>query len=125
MLCLLSLYVVLGLICPLFTVSHISFSPQNHNLYPYQPIPNASICTCLDSVPVAFFSKSNFASLSVGSKRHANFLFSLLIILAGDVSLNPGPPKSSHLKAFCTNIRSASSITDKLNKTRAYSEVYY
>src|SRR5688500_1179591 len=59
--------------------------------YPlYQPIPHASVCQCLDSLPLSYFSKSylHLASLSLTSRRHANFILSVLLILAGDVELN-------------------------------------
>jgi hypothetical protein len=111
-----SIYVMLCLACPFLTFSCITLSASSQELYPYQPIPNASVCTCLDSIPVALFARPKFAYRSLCSKRHANFLFSLLLILAGDVSLNPGPTTSTHINAYCTNIRSASSITEQLDK---------
>lgn len=92
----------------------------------YQPIPHASVCQCLDSLPLPYFSKSylHLASLTLTPKRHVNFILSLLLILAGDVELNPGPvfPPSnlsaltSNLSTFCLNVRSATSITHIIDK---------
>ena len=44
------------------------------------------------------------------------FLFSLLLLLAGDVSLNPGPTSSSNFTISCYNTRSATSISRKVDK---------
>ena len=86
-----------------------SFTP----FYPfYQPMPNASVCQCLDSLPLPFFTKCHIFSLRLTSKRHVNLSISLLLILAGDIELNPGPVSTSHFVAHCLNIRSASTITE-------------
>ena len=107
-------HLFLCLCCPLFTFG--STSPPDNHPCPYQPIPNSSVCSCLDSLPTAFLSQSNFANTGLCSRRHSKSFFSLLLLLAGDVSLNPGPSSSSFLKASHLNIRSASTITDTLNK---------
>ena len=48
----------------------------------------------------------------------------MLLILSGDINLNPGPPFAniSSLKFACLNIRSASSITPDLNKPAVLQE---
>jgi hypothetical protein len=50
------------------------------------------------------------------SSRRTEFLLVLLLIRAGDVSLNPGPATFQSLKFGHFNIRSASSISPDLNK---------
>src|SRR5207244_11194112 len=56
--------------------------------------------------------------------RYINFLFSMLLILSGDINLNPGPPITniSSLTFSCLNIRSESSITPELNKPAVLQE---
>ena len=99
-----------------FTHSSLLDVPNNLSS-PYQPVPYSSVIKCLDSIPVLFFSRSHIASLSLCSKRKTNYLFSLLLLLAGDISLNPGPVSSlSYINAHCLNIRSVSMITDTLDK---------
>lgn len=99
-----------GSTAEILTSSYTPFYPA------YQPIPKASVCECLDTLSLPFFTKSYVFSIRWTSKKYVNFLFSLLLILAGDVELNPGPVSSSNLLAYCLNIRSASTITDTLNK---------
>src|SRR2546426_12000193 len=56
--------------------------------------------------------------------RYTNFLFSMLLILSGDINLNPGPPITSisSLKFSCLYIRSVSSITPELSKPAVLQE---
>ena len=64
-----------------------------------------------------FFSKSHLASLSLSSPRRTNFLLSLLLVLAGDVSLNPGPDSSPKLLNIGSlNVRSATVINSDIDK---------
>ena len=97
---------------------HEPLKPHDHV---YQPIPHSSVCQCLDSVPVLFFSKSHYASLNLCSRPRTNFLFSLLLLLSGNVELNPGPRTTSpaptdYFNIYCQNIRSATVINDSINK---------
>ena len=57
---------------------------------------------------------------TAGSYNRLRFFFSVLLLLAGDVELNPGPSSttasSTTLKFACLNIRSATSVTNELDK---------
>ncbi len=93
----------------------------------HQPIPHALVCYCLDSLPLPYFSKSylHLASLNLTSTRHFNFILSLLLIFACDVELNPGPVSPpSNLSIYCLNIRSASTITDKIKKPELIQQIF-
>ena len=97
----------------------------------YQPIPYPSVCTSLNRLQyILICSKSlvlnglncfpindyRMTSNHPHSSRHAHFLFTLLLILAGDINLNPGPAPVQSLNFSHLNIRSASSITPDINK---------
>lgn len=111
------IYMFISLTFTCFTTNLASDMPNSNSSFPYQPIPCNSVCQCLDSVPFAFFCKThNLASLGLCSKRHKMFLFSLLLLLSGDVSLNPGPASSSNLNVCSYNIRSATTISNQFDK---------
>ena len=116
----LSIFIALQL-SPYLLSDHTTYVPlKPSNRAFYQPIPHSSVCQCIDSVPMLFFLKPHYASLSLCSRRH-KILFSLLLLLSGDVSLNPGPRVASprpanNLNIFCQNIRSATVINSSLNK---------
>ena len=107
-----------------FSHSHFSTClPSTPSPKHYQPFPSSSVCQSLDSIPVSFFSKHFLPKLSLTSPRSTNFLFSLLLFLAGDINLNPGPSTiSSTLKLSHLNIRSATTITPDLNKPASLQE---
>src|SRR5438552_140142 len=110
------IYMLISLILPYCTTNLASDQP-NCNSSSYQPIPHDSVCQCLDSVPLAYFCKTrHLASLGLSSRGHTTFLFSLLLLLAGDASINPGPYSSPSLLASCYNIRSASAISHDVDK---------
>jgi hypothetical protein len=102
---------------------------------PYQPFPNFSVCQSLNRLPAALISKPTLFSHGIYSahRKHTHFLFSLILLLSGDVSLNPGPvatsPSSYKTETSCSlnltllNIRSAASITSELNKPAAIHEL--
>ena len=84
------------------------------------PAPPASICGFLDHLPSVFIFNPNsltLHNLKIYRKKQS-FLVVCLLLLAGDVEINPGPVQSIlptiNLASF--NIRSASSITDIHNK---------
>src|SRR5579872_2706208 len=120
----LSIYMALQLLSPnlhSYQISYVSLNSSSSDHISYQPIPHSSVCQYLDSVPLLFFCKSHYASLSLCSNRHTNILYSLLLLLVGDVSLNPGPratsPRpSNNMNIFCQNIRSVTVINDTVNK---------
>ena len=101
----------------------MSFSSSTHVTYSLPlcaPAPPASICGFLDHLPSVFIFNPNsltLHSLKIYRKKQS-FLVVCLLLLAGDVEINPGPVQSIlptiNLASF--NIRSASSITDIHNK---------
>ena len=94
---------------PLFT--SLSSGP------PCLPIPPSSVLQFLDSLPSSLLCQSSITKHGLRFPRCTNFLFSMLLILSGDISLNPGPPMThSSLVFSLLNIRSASCITPQLNK---------
>src|SRR3989441_3504102 len=89
----------------------------------FQPITFPSVSKSLDSIPFAYFFHFSYLKrpsstffISCFHKR-ASFIF-LLLLLAGDVEMNPGPTSSTFtaLNLSHLNIRSASSITPNLDK---------
>jgi len=105
-------------------------SPLPH----YQLVPISSIYTACDRIPRILLANASLVTKGLQcfalpldsttpsrtrSFRHARFLFILLLLLAGDVNLNPGPNISQSLHFSHFNIRSASSITPDLNKPAA------
>ena len=89
-----------------FPASWITVSPH---LFPdLSKLPLTFICRSSFTVPHPFQHKSH---------KFKNHILLLLLILAGDVELNPGPCIiSSDLNLVHLNTRSASSITDSYNK---------
>ena len=84
---------------------------------PFLPIPPSSVCQCLDHLNLTFLGLPSTSKYSFRFTRGTSFLFYLLILLSGDVELNPGPScASSTLKFSLLNIRSASTITPECDK---------
>lgn len=110
------LYVFLHASCPFITTSNTPPDLTTH--LPYQPIPNSSVSTSLNNIPAAFLTKDKFVLSGLRSPywRKTNFLFTLLLLLSGDINLNPGPHVSTSFNFANLNIRSCSSITPELNK---------
>jgi len=97
----------------------------------YQPTPVSSICTSYDRLQHILLSATSIVSKGLQcfaiplhstistrtrSCRHARFLFYVLLLLAGDINLNPGPNTLQSLHFSQYNIRSASSVTIDLDK---------
>jgi Reverse transcriptase (RNA-dependent DNA polymerase)/Endonuclease-reverse transcriptase len=112
------LYAGLQIACP-----HCRSHPPPHasdrrSVFP--PIPSPSLCPSLNRLPLIFLLKSKSLHPPHFRIRCRNFtlLICCLILLAGDVEVNPGPvqviPPSVNLATF--NIRSISSITEQYNK---------
>ena len=79
-------------------------------------IPSA-VAQALNNLPVAFLCQPSITRRGLILSRRTNFLLTLLLLLSGDIQLNPGPSFSfSHLGFAHLNIHSASSITESLNK---------
>jgi len=56
------------------------------------------------------------------SLNHSSLLISLLLLLAGDIEVNPGPTSPQFLNTSHLNIRSATTITADLDKPAALQE---
>ena len=123
-----SLHVLAVLLIPLVSFFLIC-CPHCHSLpppFPTEPrlhhslIPPASVCQCLDHLPSAFLFNTKSLANKVPRihRRTSSFFTFCLLLLAGDVEVNPGPipftQPTFNLASF--NIRSASSITNIQNK---------
>ena len=100
-------------------------SLEAHHSLPYQPFPCSSVCSCLNSLPAALASKHTLVFHGISSnRRHTNFLFSLVLLLSGDINLNPGPSDTSNTLTLAhLNTRSVSSVTHVLNKPAVLQEL--
>jgi len=128
----LSIVFVTTFFYPCFSKISTPYYPQSSSdsccvttpLITYNPIPCPSICPSLNHVPYSFLSISkislSFSNLSCS--RHHRFLFSLLLLLSGDISLNPGPSANNSFLGSHLNVRSVSSITENLNKPAVLQE---
>ena len=114
----LSVYFLCSFLCPL-CVSFSKIEVSSDHLTKI-PVPSCSLSSCLDK-PLSYFlcSKRLLKVSHFNTKFFSTFLL-LLLILAGDVELNPGPMSS--LSASCLNIRSASSVTPDLDKPTCLKE---
>ena len=76
---------------------------------------------CLDSLHFGLLYNLTSPRRSLLSIHHTNFLYTLLLLLAGDINLNHGPTdfSSSSIYFALLNIRFASSISTDLNKPEA------
>src|SRR3989441_136361 len=88
----------------------------------FQPISFPSVSKSLDSIPFAYFFHFSYlkrpSSTCFISCFHKRTSLVFLLLLAGDVEINPGPTPSTFttLNLSHFNIRSASSITPNLDK---------
>src|SRR5258708_39023105 len=85
----------------------------------FPPMPHFSCCQALDIIPSHFLIKLSWITKPIicfpsrFSTRH--FLF-FLLLLCGDVEVNPGPDSVNFLKCAHLNVRSASTINKNINK---------
>ena len=98
--------------------------PPPDSLPPFVSVPSppASVCQTLDDVHTGFLillSESPHRRSVIGS-FHCKMWFSMILLLSGDIHLNPGPPVQINFAHL--NICSASSITAQLNKPVALAE---
>ena len=84
-------------------------------MFSWFPLPPSSVVQALDRLPVLFLCTHPYSRQGFRSHRHSYFLLSILLLLAGDINLNPDPTSSS-LNFAHLNIHSASSITDTIDK---------
>ena len=106
------LFIFLFFCCPHF----ISHPPSYPAITSFIPLIPSSVAQSLDSLQIAFLCNSSITRYGLRPSCNTNFLFTLLLLLSGDINLNPGPITSSPLCLAHLNIRSASSITSDLNK---------
>lgn len=86
---------------------------------PCLPIPHSSVAKFLDNLQTTLLCQSSITRHGLRFPRYTNFLFSMLLLLAGDINLNPGP---STLNFSHLNTRSVSSITTEINKPAVLQE---
>ena len=105
-----------------------SFSPlvesttHFHQIHAYQPIPFSSVCKCLDTIPLVFFIKPSTVSTNHLTLKQFSLVTRLLLILSGNVSVNPGPATSTKLFFSHINTRSCTTVTDNLDKPTVLQE---
>ena len=103
--CFLFLFFFFSLFCPFCRTHPPQFSQSIVN-------PPASVANCLDSPPSVYFLDLNHAIIRRLSSRSPSLLLSFLLLLSGDIELNPGPLHSQpHLRFAHLNVRSAASLT--------------
>ena len=82
-----------------------------------------SVCQTLDDIHTGFLillSESPHRRSIIGSFHSGRVWFSMILLLSGDIHLNPGPPVQINFAHL--NICSASSVTAQLNKPVALAE---
>src|SRR5579872_1286129 len=123
-----SFFSLLGIVlfcCPLPSTAHLfpstclwvpgyTYSPL------YQPVPNSTVCSSLDWLPVSFLSDHSITLSGLKPCRHSCLFYSFLLLLSGDIQVIPGPVASfPSINLAHLNTRSVSSITAELNKPEA------
>ena len=103
------------------STSLLSFHACRHfccfssSFHPFQCLSNSSLSPSFSKLPYAHFFLPHLRKLRF--RRHCHFLFFLLLLLSGDIELNPGPiVTSSSLSLAHLNTRSVSSVTESQNK---------
>src|SRR6266536_4772020 len=93
---------------PMQPASSLRFCLLTPSTFVHSPLP--SLSPLLDSIHISFLLRRN---CSLSSPPCTSFALSLILILAGDIQLNPGPVplEFAHL-----NVRSLASITPILDK---------
>src|SRR5260221_2779942 len=93
---------------PMQPASSLRFCLSTSSTFLHLPL--SSLSPFLDSIHISFLLRRN---CSISSPPPASFALSLILILAGDIQLNPGP---APLEFAHLNVRSLSSITPILDK---------
>ena len=104
------------LVCPLITRHPPPCAWPSRFLNP--PTPHPSVSQALDKIPSIFLlnNASTMSSRKLKLTNHVSCkLFIFLLLLAGDIEINPGPPFHNLILANL-NIRSATSITPQYHK---------
>ena len=117
----LSLYLLLSLSCSVVPSTSTQFNENLFRPYSetlpnfYQPIPCSSVCSCLNSISSFYFSNSWLTGYCSHSRKKRCLIIWFLLLLSGDVELNPGP-STSFINLACLNVRSASVINHTMDK---------
>lgn len=95
----------------------------------YQPLPFSSVSMCLDHIPIHFLIRRLSTSVFLYPNKPRSFLLFLILLLAGDIEINPGPVSPTNLISSIDslnishlNIRSATSVTPQLDKPTSLQE---
>src|SRR6266516_3178349 len=86
---------------------------------PHQVCPFPSVSKCLDCIPICFFAKHSIFSFNHDFSKGTSLKFFLLLLLAGDIELKPGPHQtnlSTSLNISHLNIRSATVVKNEIDK---------
>ena len=92
-----------------------STTPTKENSLPSPKIIHPSLLSSLDSCNIAFVALQAHCRQVTHCFRNVNPWWSIILILSGDISLNPGP-SARNIKACNLNVRSLR------NKTSAFSD---
>src|SRR6266496_6211157 len=85
----------------------------------FPPMPHFSCCQTLDFLPSHFLIKLSSIikpTISFSSRFSTRRFLFYLLLLCGDVEINPGPNSLNFLKCAHLNVRSASTINKNINK---------
>ena len=114
---LVKLYFVLYIVCPYLTFHRLTYPPNVSSNFKINPIPPSSVCQCLDEIGTSFVIQKSFpfniTQFRYRSGIHGKKLQLLLLLLCGDIEINPGPYQLvfGHL-----NARSITSVTNEIDK---------
>ena len=91
-----------------------STTPTNENSLPSPTIIHSSLLSSLDSCNIAFVALQAHCRQVTHCFRNVNPWWSIILILSGDISLNPGP-SARNIKACQLNVRSLRNKTSAFN----------
>src|SRR5215469_14638747 len=120
------LFLILLLVCPSLSLGQQCSQPEPSFQSPIL-IPHSSICPPLNChysflLPIRHPYQSNL-TFSKRSLFLTRYLITLLLLPSGSVELNPGPVVIDPTVSYsCLNIRSASTITNAVNKPNLLQE---
>jgi len=122
---LLMLYIAFTSIFLLLHLTHpfLSSGPPSHPSITDNvqriPLPPSSVCQSLDNLSISFLCHPSRRLRLYHTAYSTNFILCLILLLAGDIEVNPGP---IYLKFSHLNVHSASSCSSTLNKPIAIQE---
>ena len=94
-----------------------STTPTKENSFPSPKIIHSSLLSSLDSCNIAFVALQAHCRQVTHCFRNVNPWWSIILILSGDISLNPGP-SARNIKACQLNVHSLR------NKKSAFSDFF-